>query len=180
MSQNTNSQDQTRQQYNQRQQQREQNREAGQSQTQATNAPPVGREAVVLGQPTQAEKRTAFKMGQATITAGKAGEQNLRYKWIDVPFPTYDSARFDVTSAAPNALEVELLQELYKKKYTGTGAVATAPVPHAPNGTKGKMTARDTVTGEAIEVPWAWRDKGGVNFSLWQMIKRLIWKGESE
>jgi hypothetical protein len=176
----TGSQDQTRQQTNQQQPPANRNRQAQQSRQQPEFADPPGREAVEIAQRAQENARSAFKAGQATITPGKAGELSLAYKWIDLSFPGYDSARFDVTSAAPNAIEVRMEQDLYKKMYTGTGAVATAPVPRAPTGTQGKMIARDTATGETIEVPWFWYDKnGGSSFSLWQMIKRLIWKGDS-
>jgi len=178
-SQGRDSQGQTNSQTSQRERQAQQTRQAQQSQQQPGVASPPGREAVQVTQQAQENKRATFKAGQATITAGKAGELSLAYRWIDLSFPGYDSARFDVTSTAQTPIEVEIVQDLYNKKYAGTGAVATGPVPQAPTGTKGKMIARDTATGETIEVPWTWYDKGGANsrLSLWQMIKQLIWKG---
>ena len=118
-------------------------------------------------------------MGQATITQGRAGEHNFSYRWIDVPCGEYDSARFEVKSSSGGAIEVEVQQDLYKKTYSGTGVVSTQTVPRAPTGTKGKMTARDAATGEMLEVPFVWYDKGRASFSLWQMTKRLIWKGDN-
>jgi hypothetical protein len=181
----TNAQTQANTQTNQRAQEAPQNRQAQQPrQAQQSQLPPAlaaprGREAIDLVQRTQENARPAFKAGQATITAGKAGELSLAFKWIDVPFPDYDSARFDVSSTAPNAIEVSIEQDIYKKKYTGSGAVSTSPIPRAPTGTRGRMIARDTATGETVEVPWVWYDKRGAvrSLSLWQQIKRLIWKG---
>ena len=175
-SQNTSSQGRANSQTNQNQRTADQTRQ--QSQPPPGLATPPGREAENIVQQTQENKRSTFKAGQATITAGKAGELCLGYKWIDVPFPDYDSARFDVTSTASNPIEVDIEQDVYKKKHAATGAIATGPIPRAPIGTKGRMIARDTVTGETIEVPWTWYDKGRRNVSLWQTIKRLIWKGD--
>lgn len=161
---------------NERQRQAQQTRQAQRSQQTTTPPPPVGREPVNLAQKPQENQRTAFKMGQATITQGRAGEHNFSYRWIDVPCGEYDSARFEVKSSSNGAIEVEVQQDLYKKVYSGTSVVGTQPVPRAPTGTKGKMTARDAATGEMLEVPFFWYDKSGASFSLWQMIKRLIWK----
>ena len=162
-----------------RQRQAQQTRDAQRPQQRTAPPPLVGREPVKLVEQTQEKQRAAFKMGEATITQGRAGEQNLSYRWIDVPCGEYDSARFEVKSSSGGAIEVELQQDLYKKVYTGTGVVGTQPVPRAPTGTKGKMTARDNATGEMLEVPFFWYDKGRSRFSLWQMIKGLIWKGDS-
>lgn len=176
--QNTNTQSQTAQ-ANERQRQAQQTHTAQRSQQTTAPPAPAGREPVNLAPKPRENQRLAFKMGQATITQGRAGEKNLSYRWIDVPCGEYDSARFEVKSSSGGAIDVEVQQELYKKTYSGTGVVSTQPVPSAPMGTKGKMTARDAATGEMLEVPFFWYDRGRASFSLWQLIKRLIWKGDS-
>jgi hypothetical protein len=124
----------------------------------------------------RAGQQLAFKAGKTTITLGRAGEHNLAIQWIDVDLVAYMSARFDIRTAPENALEVQVEQNLYKKNYSGNGSISTTVLPAAPTGTTGKLTARDTTTGEMLEVPWIWYNMGGRGPGLWAMIKRLIWK----
>ena len=72
-----------------------------------------------------------------------------------------------------------LEQRSYRKTYTGTGSLKTGLTPIAPIGTKGRVTVRDTTTGETTEQPWTWRPLGrGIGFGgLWNFVKRLFWKG---
>src|SRR5690348_7141772 len=105
--QNTNTQGQTAP-ANERQRQAQQTRDAARSQQRTVPPPPVGREPVNLLQQSQEKQRAAFKMGQATITQGRAGEHNFSYRWIDVPCGEYDSARFEVKSSSGGAIEVEV------------------------------------------------------------------------
>ena len=65
----------------------------------------------------------------------------------------------------------------YRQTFGGNGDVTTELVPLAPIGTKGKVTARDTVTGETLAVPYKWIPMYSIS-GLWQTIKKLIWKGE--
>jgi hypothetical protein len=120
--------------------------------------------------------KTRFKLSEEKRAAGKAGEQNLRLQWINVSLGSADSARFNVQTAQGNALEVTIEQTAYNRTYSGTGTVATSVVPVAPIGTKGKVTAIDTTTGETIEQKFTWHDVGG-SAGFWEMIKRLFWKG---
>jgi hypothetical protein len=113
-------------------------------------------------------KSPALKTEPAKRTAGKAGEQNLRIEWVDVPLGGDRSAYFNVSSVAGNALEAELEQLAYRKRYGGAGGLRTDVVPVAPIGTRGRLVARDTTTGEVLEQPWTWYSLGG--FSLFGLI----------
>lgn len=131
----------------------------------------------------QTGKKLGFKAGEAKIALGRAGEHNLAIQWIDVPLENCKSARFNVTTAQGNALEVQMQQNAYKKTYSGTGSVSTQVLPAAPKGTRGKMTVRDTTSGETLEQDWVWYELGGWGKTpgpgLWETIKRLIWKSDS-
>lgn len=125
----------------------------------------------------QASQQLAFKAGQTQVTLGRSGEHNLAVEWIDVNLVTYMSARFDVKTSPENALEIQIEQDAYKKTYRGNGSVSTTVLPGAPVGTIGKLTARDTTTGEMLEVPWTWYNMGGGRGpGLLAILKRLIWK----
>jgi hypothetical protein len=154
------------QQQQQRTREAEQQRQAEQPQPQPNAAQQV-----------ESGKKSSFKAGQATVTLGRAGEHNLAIEWIDVDLATYMSARFDIRTAPGNALEIQVEQNLYKKNYSGSGSISTTVLPGAPTGTTGKLTARDIISGEMLEVPWIWYNMGGVRGpGLWATIKRLIWK----
>jgi hypothetical protein len=155
-------------------------REAPQTQQQAKSSQaqfqPATKQAPDIAQQVDAVGKSSFKAGKATITPGRAGEHNLALKWIDVDLATCMSARFDVVTAPQNVLEIQVEQGLYKKNYSGSGSISTTVLPAAPTGTTGKLTARDTTTGEVLEVPWVWYNMGNRGPGLWATIKRLIWK----
>lgn len=131
---------------------------------------------VVTGK-TQAGQKPGLNLEESKATAGRAGERNLGIEWIDVWVGNNRSARFNLKTSANNGLEVLVEQAAYKKTYQGTGTVHTQVLPVAPIGTKGRLTARDTTTGETLEQPWTWVSLGGWGGSgLWEIIKRLIWK----
>jgi hypothetical protein len=122
-----------------------------------------------------ATSQPACKLEADQRIAGQAGEQNLRLEWIDVLVGQARSARIKVQTAAGNGLEVTIEQAVYSRTYQGTGSVETSVVPVAPIGTKGKVTARDTTTGEVLHKPYKWLDiGGGGGLSLWGLIKRLL------
>jgi hypothetical protein len=125
-------------------------------------------------------KKSGFKLGEAKITAGRAGERNISIECVDVWVGNNKPVRFTVRTAAGNGLEVVMQQASYNKALSGTGTVTTPITPIAPIGTKGKLTIRDTATGEILERPWIWHDLGGGDgMGLWEAIKRLIWKPSS-
>lgn len=117
------------------------------------------------------KRKNDMAVGEARVTAGKDGAQNIRVEWVPVPLPAAVPCRFVVTTAAGNGLEVNLEQMSYRKTYQGTSAVNTDIMPVAPVGTPGKLTARDLTTGELLEQPWKWRPLGK---SFWTLIKELF------
>jgi hypothetical protein len=125
---------------------------------------------------TDSQKKSGFKLGEEKRALGKAGEQNIKFQWIDEMVGNACSARFNVSTAPGNALEVVIQQLSYNRPYTGTGSVTTNTIPVAPIGTKGKVICTDQTTGEVFEKPWTWHLIGG-GVGLWQMIKNLFWKG---
>jgi hypothetical protein len=122
------------------------------------------------------KNKTGFRLSEEKRSAGKSGEHNLTLQWIETSVGNAQSARFNVQTAPGNALEVTIEQTAYNRSYNGTGTVATSVVPVAPVGTKGKVTAVDTTTGETLEQKFTWYNVGG-SASFWEMIKRLFWKG---
>jgi hypothetical protein len=82
---------------------------------------------------------------------------------------------FRVSTRPDHGLEVVMEQRAYRKTYTGVGSLETGLTPVAPLGTKGRLIARDTTTGETVEQPWTWIPLGGGG-GLWRLIKRLLWK----
>lgn len=135
-------------------------------------------EPIALKQTTTApasRKAPGLEMEKAITTVGQGGELNITIEKFWVEVDGHLPAGFNVTTREGHGLDVLLEQLVYKRTYTGTSAVKTGLTPIAPIGTKGRILVTDTTTGETLEQPWTWRSRG--SFSLWQMIKRLIWKG---
>jgi hypothetical protein len=124
---------------------------------------------------TASQKAPGLEMEKAITTAGRGGELNITIEKFWVEVDGHLPAGFNVTTREGHGLDVLLEQLVYKRTYTGTSALKTGLTPIAPIGTKGRILVTDTTTGETLEQPWTWRSRG--SFSLWQMIKRLIWKG---
>jgi hypothetical protein len=124
--------------------------------------------------PAHSKKKPALQMDAAIVTVATAEPSVVIEKfWVEVD--GNQPAGFDVSTRAGHGLEVTLEQRAYRKVYTGTGSLKTGLTPIAPIGTKGRIIAKDTTTGETVEQPWTWRlIRGG---GLWQLIKRLLWKG---
>ena len=137
--------------------------------------------------PVNAKQSPAIKAGEQIATAGQGGERNLVIQWIahtevdGSPWYSYAlSAYFEVKTLPSHGLEVIMEQVLYKKTYTGTGALRTQLIPVGLIGTKGRLIAHDTTTGETLEGPWTWYPlgSGGLGFfsRLWNAFKRSLWK----
>jgi hypothetical protein len=160
------SEEQARRQYQQRPDERQQERTQPAAEVAST----------VLETPAvQTKAAPGVAIDKLKVTAGRSGERNIKIEWVDVPVGGYRSARFNVTTAPGNGLEVTLEQQEYRKTLSGQGTVSTSVLPVAPVGTKGKLVARDAVTGEVAEQPWTWISLGRLGF--WQMIKRLLGLG---
>ena len=129
----------------------------------------------------QTGKAPGFKAEPQKVTLGRAATQTLAIEWIPAPIPwpqggTAQSVRFRVTTSGGAAIEARLEQLVYNRTESGQGSLMTQIVPAAPIGTRGKLIARDPATSETVEQPWVWVNLGG-GWSLWGLIKRLIWPG---
>jgi hypothetical protein len=133
-------------------------------------APPQQKEA------TRGRKQPGLELDAVIVTtAVPEPSVTLEKFWVEVD--GHLPCGFDVTTRPGHGLEVVVEQLAYRKTYTGTGALKTGIVPIVPIGTKGRIIARDTTTGETVEQPWTWRLLSGGG-GLWQLIKRLFWKGD--
>jgi hypothetical protein len=122
------------------------------------------------------KKKPSLEMGDPVVTAGAGGEQNITVDMFWVEVEANLPAGFTVTTRPTHELEVVMEQRAYRKTYKGAGSVRTDLTPVAPIGTKGSLLARDLTTGETLEHPWTWQPRGST--SLWQIIKKLVWKGD--
>lgn len=122
------------------------------------------------------EKKASLEIAEQVVTAGRAGEQNLRIEWIDVEVNGYGCVRFNVATVAGNELDVEMQQLSYRRKYTGSSTLATDITPIVPVGSRGKLIAIDVSTGETLEMTWIWRTRSGPSFLTWLVnsVKKLL------
>jgi len=131
--------------------------------------------------PAQTAAKRAVQPGlqlDAAIVTVAVSEPSVTLDKFWVELDGHLPCGFDVTTRPEHGLEVTIEQLAYRKVYTGTGALKTGLTPIVPIGTKGRIIARDTTTGETVEQPWTWRPRGGSGGGLWQLIKRLLWKGD--
>jgi hypothetical protein len=163
------------------QQQTEQRSQSSSPPPQSQNLPEMQTLPVAdAGVRVRAGKAPGLKLEEAKATAGTAGERNLNIEkfngWVGNNLP----CGFRVRTLPENGLELVLEQLVYKKTYNGKGFIETSLVPVAPIGTKGKLIARDTTTGETLEQPWTWHllNGGGGGLGLWGIIKKLFVKSD--
>ena len=124
----------------------------------------------------EAKAQSAFQVGAEQRASGRSGERNLQLKFTDVWIGSARSGRFAIQTATGHALEVMIEQSVYRRTYSGTSTLETSVLPVAPIGTQGKIVVRDTTSGEELVRPYCWIDIGQGG-GLWEMIKRLFWKG---
>jgi hypothetical protein len=133
-------------------------------------APPQQKEA------TRGRKQPGLELDAVIVTtAVPEPSVTLEKFWVEVD--GHLPCGFDVTTRPEHGLEVVIEQLAYRKVYTGTGTLKTGLTPIVPIGTTGRIIARDTTTGETVEQPWTWRLLSGGS-GLWQLIKKLLWKGD--
>lgn len=117
------------------------------------------------------------KMGELKVTPGAAGARGVALEMFSQRVGNALPCGFKVTTTPGNGLEVIMEQQAYKKTFMGTGSLTTTVTPVAPIGTPGKITARDTTTGEVVEQPWTWRILSQSSASgLWALFMRLLGK----
>jgi hypothetical protein len=140
-------------------------------------APPIDRVNTQAAPAKKTRGQPGLQLDAAIVTVAVAAPSVTVEKfWVEVD--GHLPCGFDVATRPGHGLEVVVEQLAYRKTYTGTGSLKTAVVPVVPIGTKGRMIARDTTTGETVEQPWTWKLRYGGGGGLWQLIKRLIWKGD--
>jgi hypothetical protein len=124
----------------------------------------------------KASTQSGRKVEQSVRSAGRAGEQHITIQGTDVSVGASISCYFTVRTAPGNGLQVTIAQGSYSKTWQATGSVVTGIIPVGPIGLHGKVTVRDTTSGETFEEPYVWYSLNNARFSLWTAIKRLFWK----
>lgn len=143
----------------------------GRKSTGQTPPPPARRQQPAQPQsatePAQ-ETETRAEIEPAVVTAGRNGEKNLQFEWVDVRVsPNWTSCYFNVRSLPGHRLEAQVEQLAYRKSYAGEGRFRTDVTPVAAHGTPGKLTVHDLDTGEVLEQCWRWREWGAAGFLRW-------------
>ena len=85
------------------------------------------------------------------------------------------SCYFTVGTAPGNGLEITIEQGSYRKTWQGSASVVAGVLPVGPIGLRGKVSVRDTTSGETFEERYHWYPLHG-GLDLWGAIKRLLWK----
>jgi len=124
----------------------------------------------------KANQQSSRKVEESVRSAGHSGEQHITIQNTDVSVGASISCYFSVRTAPGNGLEVTIAQGSYSKTWQATGSVVTGIIPVGPIGLRGKVSVRDTTSGETFEEPYVWYLLNGARFSLWATIKRLFWK----
>ena len=150
---------------------RPQERAKEQPRSESTAQPRTAEQTAVQDTGSAQQRQTDLALEEAVVTEGKNGARNIRVEWIRVSLPHAQPAKFTITTAAGNALEVSMEQKSYRRSYQGTSSLTTDITPVAPHGTRGKLIVHDLTTGETLEQPWMWRTGAG---GLWELIKRLF------
>jgi hypothetical protein len=124
----------------------------------------------------KAGQQSSRKVAESVRSAGRAGEQHITIQATDVSVGASLSCYFTVRTAPGNGLEVTIAQGSYSKTWQAPGSVVTGIIPVGPIGLRGKVSVRDTTSGETFEERYVWYLLNSGQFSLWAAIKRLLWK----
>jgi hypothetical protein len=122
--------------------------------------------------PQAAGKRQGLMLEAPEVAAGRGGVHNLRIEWSDRQLGNWKTCRFVISTAADHTLEALVEQQSYRRPYQGTTTLQTELVPLAPMGTRGKLTVRDTTTGEVLVQRWRWVTWGPLG--LWRWLLSLV------
>jgi hypothetical protein len=140
-------------------------------------SPPFETAPPALKVATRGRKQPGLELDDVIVTiAVPEPSVSLDKFWVEVD--GHLPCGFDVATRPGHGLDVVVEQLAYRKTYTGTGSLKTAVVPVVPIGTKGRIIVRDTTTGETVEQSWNWTPRYGGSGGLWQLVKRLFWKGD--
>jgi len=91
------------------------------------------------------------------VSGSEAG--SLAFDWEAVTMGSNRSYACAVSTSDAVQISVTMTQGMYRRSYGGEGVVKTGPVPPAPVGTEGSMTARNESTGESATYSWRWQPK---------------------
>jgi hypothetical protein len=90
----------------------------------------------------------------------KGSDASLGFVWQPVDVDTNRSCSCVVRTADDHALSVRVEQPPYDRTLRGTGSVKVELIPMAGVGAKGRLIARDEVTGATAEFTWEWKPIG--------------------
>ena len=94
----------------------------------------------------------------APVASGGAAH-SLVFDWEAVSMGSNRSYACAVSTSDTAQISVTLTQGPYRRNYPGDGIVKTGPVPPAPVGTEGSLTAHNAATGESVTYVWRWQPK---------------------
>ena len=86
---------------------------------------------------------------------------SIAVEWQPVDLVTNRSCSCNIRADAQHALTVTIEQGHYRRTLVGVGNVDVPAIPLGTNGTSGRLTARDDVTGASAEFTWQWQPLGG-------------------
>jgi Mg-chelatase subunit ChlD len=81
---------------------------------------------------------------------------SLEVDWEQVMLGTNRSCAPIVSSPDGAAVSVTLSQAMYRRTSNGDRIARLGPVPPAPRGTEGSLTARNQASGESVTYVWRW------------------------
>jgi len=117
-----------------------------------TVAPPAWDSAVPAAQSWEPPKDAAI----APVETG-GSDPSIGFEWKQVAVETNCTCSCAVSVDGGHALSVRVQQPPYDRTLKGTGSVNVAAIPVASIGAKGRLVARDEVSGATAEFTWEWK-----------------------
>lgn len=145
---------------------------AGQSASQSQPAQ-TSRQLPVQGPPQGVPGRSAWEAGPANaqnweparnvamvpVESG-GSDPSLGFDWQAVEVDSSRTCSCVVRAAEDHVLSVRIEQPPYDRTLRGTGSVTVQLIPVGAVGVKGRLVARDEVTGATAECTWEWKPIG--------------------
>ncbi len=138
---------------------------SSQSQPQAAERPPARPADQPTRTPARTSARTTPEHGLGIEpTASDDNSPSLLFSWQPVEIGEGESYGCTITAPADSALTVTIEQSPYQKTMEGRGSVTIVAIPLGSVGARGRLIARNSVTGTSAEFTWRWqpRHAGGV------------------
>lgn len=130
-----------------------------QAQPQTRQAPPTQQRVVPPAwDSTVATPSTWEPAKDAGIVPVETGgsDTSIGFEWKQVAVETNRTCSCIVSVDGEHALSVRVQQPPYDRTLKGTGSVNVAAIPVASIGAKGRLVAKDEVSGAAAEFTWEW------------------------